>query len=104
VLRADKANPDLRGPRFWKLNKANYKVVQKNLTMNFMRIALTHREEVTKLLEQHDELVQKMQTEMEAVAEPVQPTEALAVAEDEDDDEETADEQEPSILNVLNED
>jgi hypothetical protein len=47
-----------------------------------------------------------MQTEMETIAEPVvpvQPMGALEVAE-EDDDEETADEQEPSILNVLNKD
>jgi hypothetical protein len=47
-----------------------------------------------------------MQTEMEAVVEPVvpaQPTEAVGAAE-EDDDKETVDEQEPSILHVLNED
>jgi ribosomal protein L12E/L44/L45/RPP1/RPP2 len=65
------------------------------------------REEVTKLLGEDDELVQRMQKEMEAVAEPVgsstRPTEASAAAEEEDD-EETADEQEPSILNVLKED
>jgi hypothetical protein len=47
-LRADKANRDLRGPGFWKLD---HKTVQKNLTTDFMRIALTHREEITKLLE-----------------------------------------------------
>jgi hypothetical protein len=71
-----------------------------------MRISLSNRE-VTKLLAEHDELVRKIQTEMEAVAELVgpstQPTEAARAAE-EDDDEETADEQEPSILHVLNED
>jgi hypothetical protein len=48
-----------------------------------------------------------MQTEIETVVELVvpasQPTAALEAAED-DDDVETADEQEPSILNVLNED
>jgi hypothetical protein len=47
-----------------------------------------------------------MQTEMEVVAErvePMQPTEAAGAAEEEDD-KETADEQEPSILHVLNED
>jgi hypothetical protein len=46
-----------------------------------------------------------MQTELEAVAEPMvpaKPTKAEDVAENEDD-EETADEQEPSILHVLNE-
>jgi hypothetical protein len=73
-----------------------------------MRIALSHREEVTKLLAEQEALVRKMQTEMEAVAEPVVPTTepsgaSVGVNED-DDDEETADEQEPSILNVLNED
>jgi hypothetical protein len=60
-----------------------------------MRIALSHREEVTKLLVEQKELVRKMQTEMEAVAEPVvpttQPTEA-AEAVEEDNDEEFADE------------
>jgi hypothetical protein len=106
VLRADKANRDLRGPGFWKLDKANCEAVQKNLTTNFLRLALTHREEVTKLLEGQEALVHQMRTEMEAVAEPVvpaEPTEAAKGPED-DDDEETADEQEPSILHVLNED
>jgi hypothetical protein len=59
-----------------------------------------------KLLAEQEELVRKMQTEMEAIAEPVvpttQPTEAAGAAEEED--EETANEQEPSILHVLNED
>jgi hypothetical protein len=36
VLRADKANRDLRGPGFWKLDKANCEAVQKNLTTDFM--------------------------------------------------------------------
>jgi hypothetical protein len=55
-----------------------------------MQIALSHWEEVTKLLAEHDELVRKMQTEMEAIAEPVgpstQPREAAATAEDDDDE------------------
>jgi hypothetical protein len=68
VLRADKANRDLRGPGFWKLDQANCEAVQKNLTTDFMRSALSNREEVTKLLEQHVELVRKMRTEIEAVA------------------------------------
>jgi hypothetical protein len=87
------------------LDKANYEVVQKNLITNFLRLGLIHREEVTKLLEGHDALVQKwMQTEMEAVAEPVvpaQPTEAAGAAEEEDD-QQTTNEQEPLILHVLN--
>jgi hypothetical protein len=71
VLRANKANRDLRGPGFWKLDKVNCKAVQKNLTTDFLRLSLIHREEVTKLLEEHDALVRRMQTEMEAVVEPV---------------------------------
>jgi hypothetical protein len=67
VLRADKANRDLRGPGFCKLDQANCEAVQKNLTTDFMRIALSHREEVTKLLEQHVELFRKMRTEIEAI-------------------------------------
>jgi hypothetical protein len=56
----------------------------------------SHHEEVTKLLEQHEELVRKMNMEMEAVAEPVvpptQPTNASTGGNEEDDDKETADE------------
>jgi hypothetical protein len=106
VLRVDKANRDLWGPKFWKLDKANCEAVQQNLTTDFLRLAFRHREEVTKLLEGQEELVQRMRTEMEAVAEPVvlvEPTEVARATED-DDNEETADEQEPSILHVLNED
>jgi uncharacterized coiled-coil protein SlyX len=107
VLRADKANRNLRGPGFWKLDKVNCEAVLKNLTTDFLRLALIHREEVTKLLAEHDELVRRMQTEMEAVVEPVVPATKLTGASEaveEEDDEETADEQEPSIVNVLNED
>jgi hypothetical protein len=85
------------------LDKANCEAVQKNLTTDFMRIALTHREEITKLLEQHDELVRKMHTEMEAVAEPVVSTMQGPEALD-GEDEENEEPAEPSILNVLNED
>jgi hypothetical protein len=67
-------------------------------------LGLTHREEISKLLSTHDELVCRMETEMEAVAEPVrsasQPTEGAEDA----DDEEPAEELGPSILRVLNED
>jgi DNA repair exonuclease SbcCD ATPase subunit len=108
VLRADKDNRDLRGPEFWKLDKAKCEAVQKNLTTDFMRIALSHREEVTKLLAEQQEVVRKMQREMEVVAEPVvpttRPTSASAGVNEEDGDKEIADEQEPSILHVLNED
>jgi hypothetical protein len=67
-------------------------------------LALIHREEVTKLLGEHDELVRRMETEMEAVAELVRPVSQPTEGAEEADNEETADEQEPSILNVLNED
>jgi hypothetical protein len=104
VLRADKANRDLRGPGFWKLDQANCEAVQQNLTTDFLRLGLTHREEITKLLSAHDELVRRMETKMEAVAKPVRPTSQPMEGAEEADDEETADELEPSILHVLNED
>jgi hypothetical protein len=91
VLRVDKANRDLRGPGFWKLDKVNCEAVQKNLTIDFLCLALIHREEVTRLLEEHDALVRRMQTEMEAVAEPVVPVSQPTEAAEEEDDEETVD-------------
>jgi hypothetical protein len=104
VLRADKANRDLRGPGFWKLDQANCEAVQKNLTTDFLRLGLTHREEITKLLNTHDELVRRMETEMEAVAEPVRPASQPTEGAEDADDEEPAEELEPSILPVLTED
>jgi hypothetical protein len=104
VLRADKANRDLRGPGFWKLDQPNCEAVQKNLTTDLLRLGLTHREEITKLLSEHDELVRRMEPEMKAVAEPVRPASEPTGGAEEADNEETANEQEPSILNVLNED
>jgi hypothetical protein len=70
-------------------------------------LALRHREAITKLLAKQETLVGNMPKEMETVAEPVVPAEPTGAAqgsEYDDDDEETAEEQEPSILNVLNED
>jgi hypothetical protein len=55
------------------LDKANYEAVQKNLKTDFLRIALIHREEVTKLLASQDDLVRKMRQEIEAIAKPVGP-------------------------------
>jgi hypothetical protein len=108
VLRADKANRDLGGPGFWKLDQANCEAVQKNLTTDLLQLAVSHREETTKLLDFQDTLVDKMWKEMETVAEPIKPAEPAAEAQgsefEEDDDEEPAEEQEPSILLVLNED
>jgi hypothetical protein len=102
VLQADKANRELRGPGFWKLDKANCEAVQKNLTTDFMWIALTHREEITKLLERREENFQAMHAEMEVVAEPVIPlAQETEAPEEEEEDNDVA---EPSILHVLNED
>jgi hypothetical protein len=56
------------------------------------------------LAEEHDVLVQRMETEMEAIAELVRPTSGPTGGAEDANDEDTADEQEPSILNVLNED
>jgi hypothetical protein len=59
------------------------------------------------LLENQETLVGNMWKEMETVAElvvPAEPAEAAQGSEFDDDDEETAGEQEPSILHVLNED
>jgi hypothetical protein len=50
VLRADKANWEPRGLGFWKLYKANCEAVHHNLITDFVRIALKHRGEITKLL------------------------------------------------------
>jgi hypothetical protein len=106
VLRADKANRDLRGPGFWKLDKANCEAVQKNLTTDFLRLATSHRVEISKLLDFQETLVGRMRKEMQTIAEPIKPAEpAVAGSEFEDDDEdEPAEEQEPSNLHVLNED
>jgi hypothetical protein len=106
VLRADKVNRDRRGPGFWKLDKANYKAVQKNLTTDFLRLAVSHRAEISKLLDFQDTLVERMRKEMEAVAEPIKPAEPAAVASvfEDDDEDDPAEEQEPSLLHVLNED
>jgi hypothetical protein len=67
-----------------------------------MRIAMRHREEVKIMLEQHDELVGKLRTELEAITEPVISAGREDVILVDGDDEET--ETEPSILVVLNED
>jgi hypothetical protein len=69
-----------------------------------MRIALTHHEEITKLLERHDEHIQTMYAKMEAVLEPVVPVAQGTEAPKEANDMEEDDSREPSILNVLNED
>jgi hypothetical protein len=106
VLRADKANRDLRGPGFWKLDQANCEAVQKNLTNDFLRLAVSHRAEITKLLDFQETLVGRMRKEMETVAEPIKPAEPAATGSEfeDDDDEDPAEAQEPSILHVLNED
>jgi hypothetical protein len=67
-----------------------------------MRIALTHREEITKLLEHHEENIWAMHAEMEAVAKPVVPAALETGAPEEKEKNENV--VEPSILHVLNED
>jgi hypothetical protein len=88
------------------LDKANCEAVQKNLTTDFLRLAESHRAEISKLLDFQDTLVERMRMEMEAVAEPIKPAEPAAVASEfeDDDEDDPAEEQEPSLLHVLNED
>jgi hypothetical protein len=94
VLRADKANRDLRGPGLWKLDQANCEAVQKNLTTNLLRLAVSHQEEISKLLDFQDTLVDRMRKEIETVAEPIKLAEPAAEAQgseyEDDDDEEPA--------------
>jgi hypothetical protein len=71
-------------------DKANCGAVQKNLTTNFIGIALTHREEITRLLERHEEHIRTMYMKMEAIAEAIvlvaPETEALEEEADMEDD------------------
>jgi hypothetical protein len=67
----------------------------------FMLIALTRREEVSKLLVWHEEHVWNLHAEMEAVAELVVPA---VQREEAVEDEENKDFNGPSILSVLNKD
>ena len=73
VLQVDKVNRDLKGSRFWKLDKANAEAVQANLTADFQRIAFTHHEEITKLLSKQREYVKQIAEEALTVAEPLRP-------------------------------
>ena len=71
MLRADKANRDIKGPGFWKLEKANAEAVQANLKADFQRIAITHHEEIAKLLTKQQEYVEKIAQEALMVSEPL---------------------------------
>jgi chromosome segregation ATPase len=103
LLQVDKANRELRGPGFRKLDKTNCEDAQQNLTQDFMRIAMRYRKEVELMLEQHDKLVAELRTDLEAVTEPiVSASRDQAITVEDDEDEET--EAEPSILGVLTED
>ena len=73
VLRADKANRDLKGSGFWKLDKETAEAVQANLKVDFQWIAFTHHEEITKLLIKQREYVKKIAEEALTIAEPVRP-------------------------------
>jgi hypothetical protein len=85
------------------LDKANCEAVQKNLT-DFMRIALIHYEDITKLLERHEKYVRAMHAKMEVVVEPIVPAVLETEAPKEEANMEKDDSPEPSILHVLNED
>jgi hypothetical protein len=67
-------------------------------------LAVSHREEITNLLDFQDTLVGRMRKEMETVAEPIKPAEPVAEAQGSEFEDEPAEEQEPSILHVVNED
>ena len=89
VLRADKANRNLKGSGFWKLDKANAEAVQANLKADFQRIAITHHEEIAKLLSKQWEYVEQIAKEALTVAEPVLPAaeeNILHILEDDEED------------------
>ena len=91
VLRADKANRDLKGPDVWKLDKANAEAVLANLKADFQHITIKHHEEVMKLMDKQGEYVTKIIKELLAVGELILTSQAnesiLNILED---DEETA--------------
>ena len=87
MLRADKANRDIKGSGFWKLDKANAEAVQANLTADFQRIAYTHIEEISKLLIKQRDYVGSITEETLKVAEPLRPAaedSILHILEDDD--------------------
>ena len=87
MLRADKANRNIQGSGFWKLDKANAEAVQANLTADFQRIAYTHIEEINKLLIKQRDYVGSITEETLKVAEPLKPAaedSILHILEDDD--------------------
>ena len=88
MLRADKANRDLKGSGFWKLDKETAEAVQANLKADFQRIAVTHHEEITKLLVKQRQYVKKIAEEALTVAEPVRPAAEDSILHILEDDEE----------------
>ena len=74
MLRVDRANRDIKGPGFWRLDKANAEAVQANLNADFQRIAIKHHEEVTKLLTKQRDYVDKITQEQLIVGEPIPTT------------------------------
>ena len=86
--KADKANWDLKGSGFWKLDKANAEAVQANLTADFQRIAYAHIEAVNKLLIKQRDYVGKITEETLKVAEPLQPATEDSILHILDDDDE----------------
>ena len=71
VVRADKANQDIKGPGFWKLDKANVEAVQENLKADFQGVAITHHEEIPDLLTKQWECVKNIAQEALTVAESI---------------------------------
>jgi hypothetical protein len=67
---------------FWKLEKANYEVMQQNLTMDYMQILLRHREEIKELFGRHEDIVQSLQEDMQAIVAPIVPIAPTEAAEE----------------------
>ena len=62
---------ELKGPRFWKLDKLNAEAVQENIKTDFQWIAIKHHEEVTKLLDKQQDYEEKIAQELLSVGEPL---------------------------------
>ena len=88
MVRADKANRDIKGPGFWKLDKAKAEAVHANLTTDLQRIMIKHHEEITKLLTKQREYVKQIAEEALTVAEPLRPAAEDNILHILDDDEE----------------
>ena len=84
----DKANRDLKGSGFWKMDKATEEAVQDNLKADFQRIPFTHHEEITKLLVKQRYNIKQIAEEALTVAEPIRPAAEDSILHILEDDEE----------------